>query len=122
MNPTEIENILTRDFDFHGFSRYGEGRFTVSCHVFYPIRHLFFIFKCFLKYRLQFVSILSSVNGLNVIVNRLIVGILILRLVYKPRCTCTLFVISTSFLYISFIVSFSKVIMQILFGQRFGYF
>ena len=31
MNPIEIEIILTRNFDFHGFSRYGEGRFTVLC-------------------------------------------------------------------------------------------
>ena len=31
MNPIKIEIILMRDFDFHGFSRYGEGRFTVLC-------------------------------------------------------------------------------------------
>ena len=26
-----MEIILMRDFDFHGFSRYGEWRFTVLC-------------------------------------------------------------------------------------------
>ena len=31
MNPIEIESILMSDFDFHGFSRYGEGRFTLFC-------------------------------------------------------------------------------------------
>ena len=31
MNPIEIEIILMRDFDFHGFSRYAEGPFTVLC-------------------------------------------------------------------------------------------
>ena len=33
MNLTEIGIILMRDFDFHGFSRYGEGRFTVLCQT-----------------------------------------------------------------------------------------
>ena len=31
MTPIEIEIVLMRDFDFHGFLRYGEGRFTVLC-------------------------------------------------------------------------------------------
>ena len=31
MNPIEIEIIWKRNFDFHGFSRCGEGRFTVLC-------------------------------------------------------------------------------------------
>ena len=34
----EIKNILTCDFDFHGFSRYGEEHFTVLCQ------------SCFTKY------------------------------------------------------------------------
>ena len=35
MNPIEIEIFLKRNFDFHGFSRCGEGRFTVLCPRFY---------------------------------------------------------------------------------------
>ena len=36
INPIKIENILMHDFDFHGFSRYGEGRFMVLC----PLQYL----------------------------------------------------------------------------------
>ena len=45
MNPIEIEIILMRDFDFHGFSEFGEGRFTVLCQKFW---------KTFTDYKIEF--------------------------------------------------------------------